>query len=91
MFGTRISPSFIVVSVPTTDTAVMPGGGAWWGCGQDSLGDYYLVTPYWFSAILVGTIAAIPWTRSYNRFSLRTLLIAMTLVAVGLGLIVWLR
>ncbi len=32
-----------------------------------------------------------PWLRVSNRFSLRTLLIATTLVAVGLGLIVWLR
>jgi hypothetical protein len=39
-----------------------------------------------FSAVL----AAAPWVRWSKRFSLRTLLIATTLVAVGLGLIVWL-
>jgi hypothetical protein len=33
---------------------------------------------------------AAPWLRQLGwRFSLRTLLIATTLVAIGLGLIVW--
>jgi hypothetical protein len=44
--------------------------------------------PHWFVAIfvaLIGALAWLPW-----RFSLRALLIATTLVAVGLGLIVWL-
>jgi hypothetical protein len=44
--------------------------------------------PFWFLVPLVGTIAVAPWLRL--RFRLRTLLIAMTLVAVVLGLIVWL-
>jgi hypothetical protein len=47
----------------------------------------------WF--VLFGVvIAAWPWVGlvpSVRRFSLRTLLIATTLVALGLGLIVWLR
>ncbi len=45
-------------------------------------------------AILVSTIfAVIPWvdTTQIPRFSLRTLLIATMLVAVGLGVVVWLR
>jgi hypothetical protein len=46
-------------------------------------------------SILVGVVAAFafaPWILSLDwRFSVRTLLIAMTLVAVGLGLIVWTR
>jgi hypothetical protein len=37
--------------------------------------------------LLPATITAVPWLPS--RFSLRTLLIATTLVAVGLGLIVY--
>jgi hypothetical protein len=36
----------------------------------------------------VGVVALVPWSR---KFSLLTLLIATTLVAVGLWLIVWLR
>jgi hypothetical protein len=43
--------------------------------------------PYWFLVPLSATLAAIPWIRW--RFSLRTLLIAITLVAVVLGVIAW--
>jgi hypothetical protein len=45
--------------------------------------------PYWPPTIGFGVLAAIPWLR--RRFTLRTLLIATTLLAVVLGLIVWLR
>lgn len=41
--------------------------------------------PQWFPVLLSATLAAAPWIRS--RFSFRTLLIAVTLVAVMLGLI----
>ena len=40
------------------------------------------------SLMAVCLLAALPWPRRSNRFSLRTLLIATTLVAVVLGLIV---
>jgi hypothetical protein len=43
--------------------------------------------PICFPVLATATLAALPWLRW--RFSLRTLLIAMTLVAVVLGLIVW--
>jgi hypothetical protein len=43
--------------------------------------------PHWFSILLIAVLTAAPWIG--RRFSLRTLLIAMTLVAVGLGLIVY--
>ena len=46
--------------------------------------------PYWFLVPLSGAIAAAPWIRWSNRFSLRALLIGTTLVAVVLGLVVWL-
>ena len=39
----------------------------------------------WFGVLLSATLPIVPWIR---RFSLRALLIATTLVAVGLGLIV---
>jgi hypothetical protein len=64
---------------------------------------YFLITiPFWFVSALTVVIAATPWTpvqvafvrgliaRIPYRFSLRTLLIATTLVAVTLGLLVWL-
>jgi hypothetical protein len=45
-----------------------------------------LQVPHWFMVILSVAIAFFPWMRW--RFSLRTLLIATMLVAVGLGLVV---
>jgi hypothetical protein len=48
-----------------------------------------LFAPYWFPVLISGVLAAVPWIRW--RFSLRTLLIATTIIAVVLGLIVWLR
>jgi hypothetical protein len=46
--------------------------------------------PYWFVVLTFGSIAVVPWI--LWRFSLRTLLIATTLIAAVLGLIiVWSR
>jgi hypothetical protein len=45
--------------------------------------------PIWTLILPIAAIAAIPWLRF--RFTLRTLLIATTLVALVFGLIVWLR
>jgi hypothetical protein len=50
-------------------------------------GEAYI--PFWPLVLVSGMLAAMPWIRW--RFTLRTLLIATTLVAVVLGLIVWLR
>jgi hypothetical protein len=51
------------------------------------------IIPLWFPALLVAAIGiatAAPWIRQCKwRFSLRTLLIAMTLVAVVLGMIIY--
>jgi hypothetical protein len=47
--------------------------------------------PYTYPVFVVAALAAVPWIFRRRRFSLRTLLITTTLVAVGLGLIVWLR
>jgi hypothetical protein len=43
--------------------------------------------PYWFLTSLTGIFAAFAWVPC--RFRLRTLLIATTLVAVALGLVMW--
>jgi hypothetical protein len=52
----------------------------------------HIAAPYWLVTTSVAILAATPWIRQLRwRFSLRTLLIATTLVAVALGLIVWLR
>jgi hypothetical protein len=54
------------------------------------MGDYttYATVPIWMLGALVLSLAAIPWIRWSKRFSLRTLLIATSVVAMLLGLIV---
>jgi hypothetical protein len=47
--------------------------------------------PHWFVVVLLASIAPIPWLPWSKRFGLRTLLIATTLVAVALGVIVLLN
>lgn len=42
--------------------------------------------PFSVAALLIATLAEIPWITALRRFSLRTLLIATTLVAVVLGI-----
>jgi hypothetical protein len=54
-------------------------------------GNFLLLVPLWCATIVSIVCSATPWLRWSNRFSLRTLLIATTLVAVVLGLIAWLR
>jgi hypothetical protein len=48
-----------------------------------------LQVPCWMIVLLIGGLCTAPWIRWSKRFSLRTLLIATTLVAVGLGTIVY--
>jgi hypothetical protein len=61
--------------------APMLGAVKKWG-----LSDHAVRTPHWFPVVLSGALGAAPWLRW--RFSLRSLLIAMTVAAVLLGLIV---
>ncbi len=46
--------------------------------------------PHWFLVIVSTAIATLPWLHWSNRFSLRNMLIATTLLAVVLGLAIWL-
>jgi hypothetical protein len=50
-----------------------------------------LDVPFWFIVLISLALAAAPWLRTRWRFSLRTLLLATTLVAVVLGLVVAMR
>jgi hypothetical protein len=47
-----------------------------------------IIIPIWLPLIVIAPLGALSWVR---RFSLRTLLIATTLIALVLGLVVWLR
>jgi hypothetical protein len=48
-----------------------------------------LLLPHWLFVAVSAALATAPWANVSNRFSLRTLLIATTLVAFVLGLVVW--
>jgi hypothetical protein len=50
-----------------------------------------IVVPDWIPVLIAGTIAAVPWIRPAKCYSLRTLFIAMTLIAIVLGLVYSMR
>jgi hypothetical protein len=99
------SPSILLNRRPWRSGIVLTGWGYWcsalsqprntnarmFGGGSDQ---YYTHVrfPHWFPILLFtisAAFAGFPWIRW--RFSLRTLLIATTLVAVVLGLIAWIQ
>jgi hypothetical protein len=64
------------------------GGKTQWWFDLRSKGTFHLVgIPDWLLVLSCGGLSALAWFSF--RFSLRTLLIAMTLIVVGMGLIVW--
>ncbi len=66
--------------------------GTWGGFEFSTrAGGLVFAMPFWFLSLTAIVFTICPWARTIRRFSLRTLLIATTLVAVALGLIVWLR
>jgi hypothetical protein len=65
-----------------------PEFSRWQGIGISELrGTVSIEMQYWFLVLASAAIAAAPWLRW--RFSLRTLLIATTLVAVVLGFVIF--
>ena len=51
--------------------------------------DYGAFIPHWFLVIVSAAFGEVAWLQWPSRFTLRTLLIATTLVAVVLGIVVW--
>jgi hypothetical protein len=45
--------------------------------------------PHWFAILAFATLAVVPWIRWRLRFSTRALLVATTLAAVALGVVVY--
>jgi hypothetical protein len=66
-----------------------------WGCGFEAKMTRNFIrflVPYWFLALTAVSGVAFPWLPWHKlrwQFSLRTLLIVTTLVAVVLGFVVW--
>ena len=54
-----------------------------------SASEWVVQVPHWFLVLIFAALAAAPWIRWSKRFTLRTLLIATTLIAVVLGAIAY--
>ena len=50
--------------------------------------DRVMFVPHWLLVLILAACTAVPWVQWSKRFSLRTMLIATTLVAVVLGFVV---
>jgi hypothetical protein len=48
-----------------------------------------ICVPIWFLVIFAATLGSLPWIAYAKRFSLRALLIGMTVVAVALGAVIY--
>jgi hypothetical protein len=58
------------------------------GFAYRGTGGLRIVLPYWIPTFMTAALAVLPWLIWSTRFSLRTLLITTTLVAVVLGVII---
>jgi hypothetical protein len=57
--------------------------------GDPGTFQFIQTVPHWFPLLLVAAVGCLPWIHWSKRFSLRTLLIATTLIAAVLGLVVY--
>ena len=49
----------------------------------------FVCVPQWFAILCIAFAAALPWLQNFTRFSLRNLLIALTLVSVAMGMVAY--
>jgi hypothetical protein len=73
-------------SVASSDGAGILGSDSWFYADEPE--SVWVVFPDWFPIILFTAFATLPWIHGVHRFSLRTLLIAVTLLALTLGTII---
>lgn len=85
-FGWITNPIYMVM--PSTQTLADGSQVSMWGAATATLRGGGPIVPFWFLVVLCGVLAAVPWFKPAWRFSLRTLLIVITLVALVLGLVV---
>jgi hypothetical protein len=80
-YGDSVPPNVISWTVHFAEGRILGFGASTKDLASD------IRVPCWFSVLLTGMLAAVVWLPW--RFRLRTLLMATTLVAVVLGLVVW--
>jgi hypothetical protein len=84
------SDSGVIYFIPNTSSDVGLRWHYWWiVAGVSSNLGATIRAPIWSLALLMIAFAAAPWSPWRWRYSLRTLLILITIVAVILGLIAW--
>jgi hypothetical protein len=71
---------FIVIDSLPGISEMYPCCGRWHYFYEPFLMLIYI--PHWFLIVITATIAALPWIKWRRRFSLRTLLVVMTLLAL---------
>jgi hypothetical protein len=75
------------VSVPDSAIFIVPRISSPFVLGPRGRTNYDVSLPYWLLVFSAASVSAVPWIRW--RFSVRTLLIATTLVAAVFPVIVW--
>jgi hypothetical protein len=85
-FDVDLGYSVIRFGVPVADFAPLHGRLGFYKLWDKKL--WILQIPYWSLVAMTIMFSAVPWANWSRRFSLRTLLIATTLVAILMGLIV---
>jgi hypothetical protein len=88
-FGSRLIEPDPLLGIPS-NIAPRPSW-MWEHKSRGLISTFTVALPTWLPLAIIAGFVVLPWLTSVRRFSLRTLLIATTLVAVVLGLIVWLR
>jgi hypothetical protein len=86
----ELSNNRTFVSNPISELDRFPEANGVSGFGHYERGGTTIVfAPYWFPVLLTATCAAVPWIPWSRSFSLRSLLVAMTLVALLLGAVTY--
>jgi hypothetical protein len=87
----HVPEKFRVEHRPVTEWRTMHSGPSQvWGGTMLTQSTSAIYIPCWPLVLVSVLLAGVPWRKTFvRRFSLRTLLIATTLVAVVLGAVVW--
>jgi hypothetical protein len=84
----RRSDNWRITSKPADDLNV--GTTSWYGKILHNSNQTAIIVPYWIVLLPFVALGVFPWLNRMKQFSLRTLLLATTLIAVLLGMIVFL-
>jgi hypothetical protein len=87
----HVTENFRIDHRPVAEWRTMHSGPSQlWGGTMLTQSTSAIYIPCWLLVLVSVILAGVPWRKTFGRrFSLRTLLIATTLIAVVLGLIVW--